>query len=264
MEVIETASDLMQHLTSEENSVIKIKSRIIFEIIEKNKPELPNFFTLPFPPTQIGSITVFEAALLAALINIFDCKKIVEIGTYIGYATATIALNSQRGTKIASIDLPDISPTADYGQADRKSLQDDWQKNDEFLRNYQQVKGSYYVDRLPEEYKKKIDLIKCDSTKVGASILSSLKNADLVFIDGGHSYETVEKDTNLALAALKSSGLIIWHDFESKIHHEVTKFVRDKFAVNDSILHIENTMLAVFVPQLRNRIEKFLTEDQKP
>jgi predicted O-methyltransferase YrrM len=264
MEVIETASDLVQHLTSEENSIIKIKSRIIFEIIEKNKLELPHFFTLPFPPTQIGSITVFEATLLAALINIFDCKKIVEIGTYIGYSTAIIALNSKRGAEIASIDLPSISPTADCEQTTRKLLQDNWQKNDEFLRNYQQLKGPYYVDELPEEYRKKVDLIKCDSTEIDASILSKLTNADLVFIDGGHSYEIVENDTNLALAALKSSGLIIWHDFESKIHHEVTKFVRDQFTVNESVLHIENTMLAVFVPQLKNRIEQFLTENQKP
>jgi predicted O-methyltransferase YrrM len=36
---------------------------------------------------------------------------------------------------------------------------------------------------------------------------------DLAFIDGSHSYEYVENDTQKVLACLAPRGMVLWHDF---------------------------------------------------
>jgi len=69
------------------------------------------------------------------------------------------------------------------------------------------------------------------------------KRFDFIFIDGGHDYETVRIDTENALKMAKDDAVIIWHDYRSKIHGDVTSFV-DDFSADHPIIHVQNTMLA--------------------
>ncbi len=249
MSVVENLNDLTDAVESINSSVITIKSRIFFEVIEKIK-KIPRKFTLVYPPTQIGSGTVFEMTLIAAILNIFDIKKIVEIGTYIGFSTATMALNSDNNAVIYTIDLPESGTENFEDNYNRKILFNDWKKNDDFLRKHQNLVGSYYIDQLEEKFRKKVQLIKCDSIKLTSNVLDMIKGADLFFIDGGHAFEIIECDTNTALKSLNSNGLIIWHDYKSKTHTEVTQFIDDKFSKNNLVLHVENTMLALHSQEL--------------
>ena len=51
--------------------------------------------------------------------------------------------------------------------------------------------------------------------------LSGISNLDLVFVDGGHSYETVCSDVNRGLSLLRRDrGIIVLHDFDIKFYND--------------------------------------------
>ncbi len=258
MKVVETIADLAKELKTANNSVVTIKSRILFEIIEQKKYANSKEFRLQYPPTQIGSTTVFEATLLAAMLNIFDCKKVVEIGTYIGFSTSALAMNSRKDAIIYTIDLPETNISSDSSDYDRKVLFADWKKNDEFLRHYQKSVGPFYIEQLESDVRKKIHMFKCDSTNLSLEILETIKGADLFFIDGGHAFDIISCDTKTALSSIQENGWILWHDYNSKTHTEVTQFIDTDFSKNHVVLHIESTMLAMHSPNLLKILEDFL------
>ena len=88
--------------------------------------------------------------------------------------------------------------------------------------------------------------------------LKSIKNADLFFIDGGHSQEIIACDTEIALKAIRAEGWILWHDYNSKTHVEVTRFINNNLSTKLQVLHIQNTMLAIY----SSNLIKFLSEYQ--
>ena len=56
------------------------------------------------PPVEIGSITLVDQIVLLSLARLTAAKSIIEIGTYLGYTTSLLAMNTS--AKIVSIDLP--------------------------------------------------------------------------------------------------------------------------------------------------------------
>ena len=52
----------------------------------------------------------------------------------------------------------------------------------------------------------------------------NLSNVDFVFLDGGHSFETVNKDLEILLKQLKKNSIIICDDYNIK-HYGVKKAV---------------------------------------
>lgn len=71
-----------------------------------------------------------------------------------------------------------------------------------------------------------------------------LPAADAVFIDADHSREGVENDTRLALLAVRTGGLIIWHDDNCLPVVEVTQTLNDYCAAGAEITHVAGTWLA--------------------
>ena len=72
---------------------------------------------------------------------------------------------------------------------------------------------------------KNLVLICGDSTKSNTvEKVSLLGPYDLIFIDGGHSYETVKKDFNNYSRVLKKNGVIIMHDIFSDTVLGVPRF----------------------------------------
>lgn len=77
-----------------------------------------------------------------------------------------------------------------------------------------------------------------------------LPRADLVFIDGDHSWQGVLHDTMLATALVRAGGVIVWHDY----HNQGTVEVRDVLELLDGlaaragfgrrIMHVDGTWLA--------------------
>ena len=77
----------------------------------------------------------------------------------------------------------------------------------------------------------------------GSLDMSALPICDAVIIDGDHSAATVRHDTYLATNAVRSGGVIMWHDYQN-ISCEVTG-VLEELATGRDIRWIENTNLAV-------------------
>ena len=187
---------------------------------QENKNFSPVIHSL-MPPVEIGSITLVDQIVLLSLAKLIASKRIVEIGTYLGYTTALLAMNTK--ATIFSIDLPKITPG---GNAFKEELVlSDGNYNDDFLRSEQNEKGEIYLDFLSEVERKKIVLIKKDSTSINFS--REFEHADFVFIDGGHERSIVERDTDNARSIVKN-GVIVWHDFDSKIHSDVSSFLLEE------------------------------------
>jgi predicted O-methyltransferase YrrM len=68
-----------------------------------------------------------------------------------------------------------------------------------------------------------------------------LPMADLIFIDAGHEYECVKKDTEEAMAHIKPGGVVIWHDY-SLGTPGVIRCV-DEINKDDRICNVEDTSI---------------------
>ena len=173
-----------------------------------------------FPPVEIGSITLVDQIVLLALAELIRPSKIIEIGTYMGFTTALLALNVKNAS-IFTIDLPRDAEIAAW-HFDEQKIRENDRDNDNFLRTMQHIEGEKYLQELTESDRRRISLIKKDSTQI--DFRHEFGPSEFVFIDGGHDLETIEKDTSNARAVVKR-GVIIWHDYSSKIHGDVTAFL---------------------------------------
>ena len=170
------------------------------------------------PPIEIGSITLVDQIVLLSLVKIIQPHTIIEIGTYLGYTTALFAMNTN--AKIFTIDLAKVDQKS--SQFNSNLILHDGDYNDDFLRAEQNTKGEVYLQYLNQEEKQKVCLIKADSTAI--DFQSKFETAEFVFIDGGHERSIVEADTRNARSII-NKGVIVWHDFGSGIHNDVTSFL---------------------------------------
>lgn len=137
-----------------------------------------------------------------------NAKNILEIGTYDGNTTLNLAVNSPFDTLITTVDITDKAQI-----------------------------GSQYRDT---DYSKKIIQIFGDSAKIDWSRMSI--PFDIVFIDGCHYCEYVNKDTQNAMRYLKSGGIIVWHDYGMI---KAVSEVADETAKRIKVKAIRGTRLAI-------------------
>src|SRR3989344_2419944 len=146
------------------------------------------------------SISLYEIKVLATLCRALNPKKALEIGTFKGRTTVNLAKNTSPKTRIYTLNLP--------------------QEKCDF-----QV-GKWFKDT---PYAKKIKQIFHDSKTFD---FSTLPKMDFIFVDGGHDYSTVKKDTQSALNILDSGGTIVWHDVDI-CHLGSTKAVFEQVKKNN-------------------------------
>jgi tRNA A58 N-methylase Trm61 len=166
-------------------------------------------FTFQLFPRAEASITLYEAAALAALMARTKAKRIFEFGTYKGVSTTQLALNLPPGGELFTLDLPPdqmIGALRTDKPAERSIAADP-------------AKGTL----IPQELRGKITFLKCDSAHFNVN--PYLESMDLVFIDGAHSYEYVANDTAKGLAMLRRGGVIAWHDCAPN-HRDVVRFLQ--------------------------------------
>ncbi len=128
----------------------------------------------------VGSPTYYHA--LASLVRALRPASVLEIGTYLGVGTLTIALNSPQRCRIVTVDLPDDPFVPDghgLSQGDRELI----------ARRRARV-GEAFINA---DSAMNITQIRVDS--LGWRPDDSLVSMDLVLIDGGHSYPVVRADT---------------------------------------------------------------------
>ena len=128
---------------------------------------------------EIAVVSHSELFFLCALAKHFAPGKVFEIGTGFGGTSYNLSLNLPADAKIISLSRK-IWPSGsvELGQ---------------FLKSG------------------RIELISSNSLDYDFSPYSGA--IDLVFVDGGHDYETVKIDSINALRMIKPGGIIVWHDY---------------------------------------------------
>ncbi len=231
---MENNSKIIQTLIdSSGDGVTEIKLKILLQMREKISAE--RYYQSSFPPLEIGSITLVDQVVLLSLLQLIKPKNILEVGTYLGYTTSLLANNSKEAL-ITTIDLPGQSNEFDYNE---NQILVDGDENDNFLRSQQHNTGSIYIDALTQRDKERITLVKADSTSI--SFKKEFVCSEFVFIDGGHDYVTLASDTKNA-RALVQRGVIIWHDFGSNIHNEVSSYLKNE--QGRKIFHVLGSLCA--------------------
>jgi predicted O-methyltransferase YrrM len=191
-----------------------------------------------FPPIGIGSVTLVDQIVLLCLDELLQPESILEIGTFQGFTTKLFAMNSMAKT-IYSVDLP-FKEVSNIVNPQLDTLLTDGDYNDDYLRDVQNQSGELYLAGLEPDKINLIQLIKQDSTNINFSDVFG--NIDLCFIDGGHHYDIVKSDTENALTVMRK-GVIVWHDFSSTIHSDVTRYLSER-AKHNCIFHVTGSLCA--------------------
>ena len=90
------------------------------------------------------------------------------------------------------------------------------------------------VEDLLKDYKNNIKLIKGNSNTALKDI--NIKNIDLIFIDGGHDYNTVKNDLNFSKKIISQNGTILCDDYNLTYAEGVKKAI-DEFIKENSCKH---------------------------
>lgn len=226
-------SSVVDFLTGYRSGIHDIKLKDLLTL--KNAFSTDEKITTLFPPVEIGSITLVDQIVLLSLLKIIVPKTIIEVGTYLGYSASLLAMNST--AHIYSLDLPDdIGLQARF---DSDKILTDGHANDDFLRHTQSVEGAVYLQNLTAEQRARVTLVKKDSTQI--DFPEAFGEVEFVFVDGGHAFEIIKSDTDNALKAIRK-GVVVWHDFASGIHSEVTDYLHSRDDL--TIFHVKNSLCA--------------------
>ena len=166
----------------------------------------------------------------------YNPKNVLEIGVFCGVTARNTCdfLHKTNGNNFnyIGIDLFGINQSNNKDEIEPTFLKD--QKFSNPLKNIyynyilkENLNSIESVQKLLQEYSKNIKLIAGDTNKVLKEI--DLQKIDFVFLDGGHSYETVTNDLSILYESMKDQKKIILCDDYGKESHilEVEKAVND-------------------------------------
>ncbi len=152
-------------------------------------------------------------------------RRIFEIGTYNGFTTAHLAINSE--AEVYTLDLPlELAGDLAGYTVDEKNL----------VHRKDQI-GSFYRGL---DVRERIHQLFGDSRTFNFAPYCG--SADLVLIDACHLYDWVISDSDRAFQLLGESGVILWHDFASIA--DVTRACMH-LAKKTLIFHLQATWLAL-------------------
>lgn len=162
-----------------------IQERFIGEIfpgIERLRTSLPlamnHNWELPFG----------EKAILEGIVRMVKPSTLFEFGTATGETTVLLADAAPKGAIIHTFDLPEeLAPEIGDGLVGRA------------FRDKPQYAGIIVQHR--------VDLRSFDIGPFRRSV-------DFVFVDAGHDFDSVTKDSELAFEMLRPGGCIVWDDYQ--------------------------------------------------
>ncbi|MEQ3529353.1 class I SAM-dependent methyltransferase [Pseudoalteromonas piscicida] len=220
------------------NQVTVIKPKVLIKMLEESFPEENIVGEFLMPPSYIGSLTLLESAMLLAFVKLIRPSKVFEFGTFMGHTSVFLARNMDKDGVVYTLDIPH----EDYRN---ESFNSKAQEVDHLLRQQSVEQQAKCIEKEGDEIKSKIVRLLCNSLTFSTSELA--KECGLIFIDGGHETEIIESDTQKALEMLGEGGVVVWHDYNSDIYTDVTKFI-DKISLEHSIFHIAHTNMAFIWP----------------
>ena len=178
-----------------------------------------------------------ETHFLATIVDGYAPKTIFEIGTYNGFTTLHMAVNSPEDCKIYTLDLP---PGFNLSEAKGNSY-------DDIL--VMQLSQENITKRFFKNHPLSHKVVELFGDSSKFDFTPYYGKIDLVFIDGNHSMEFVKKDSENAFKMVSENGLIVWHDFDYIIHRDVFLFLQD-LSTKHSIYSVPNTRFAVYGKKL--------------
>jgi predicted O-methyltransferase YrrM len=189
-------------------------------IVQRNEVVLP-----PLNLMQPGNQSYSGLAFLASLARSLDAKRCFEIGTYNGLTAWCLARNLQ-GAVVDTLDLPPNEDAAlPLGPLD----------------NLNRVHFATPIYEL---------LSRCSEVRQhwGDSALFDFSQfhglCDLVYIDGAHSREYVESDTENALEMVSVGGAVVWDDYWRNVP-EVSSVLDVRAELN--LYRVPGTRLVVYL-----------------
>lgn len=155
---------------------------------------------------------------------------VFEIGTFVGYTSLHMALNTLEQSRIYTLDLPadDRSTALHTTTIDQKLIGAD-------------------LDRVVFEGNvagEKVQRLYGDSATFDFSAWHG--RVDLFFIDGAHSYEYVKSDTLNALRCCKPGSVIVWHDYGRIEQDGVTRWLHEFSRETAGVYAVPNGSLAFY------------------
>ncbi len=183
-------------------------------------------------------------------------KNVLEIGVFCGVTAKNICdfLHKLNGDNFSytGIDLFGSSQSDERDENKPNFLKD--QKFSNLLKNIyynyilkENLNSIESVQKLLQKYSKNIKLIAGDTNKVLKEI--NLQKIDFVFLDGGHSYETVTNDLMILYGSMKDQKKVILCDDYGKESHiaEVEKAINDFTNKNNLKLNLIKNRFAEII-----------------
>jgi predicted O-methyltransferase YrrM len=186
---------------------------------------------LPGPATdlgEVGSQTAYHA--LGAVAKAVRPSTILEFGTYLGVSALAMALNVPPSCRIYTLDLPENAEPATVPDLNALDKQ--------HIRQSRRRVGEAFLDT---KYAAQIIQLREDSMVFRAE--KHVQAVDFAYVDGGHSYPVIIKDTENALRVLSPTGVIVWDDY-FHLYPDVVRFL-DEFSRRHTLYSIAGTNYVV-------------------
>ena len=183
-----------------------IRPHIVLDRVPEEKRNIT--FLLP---NRFSHYLVFETMVLLALEQIVWPKKIFEFGTFLGETTFHFSLNGPEDVQVITLDLGACN--IETANLDTR----EWA-----LADYALTNKPYFVSR-PESTR--ITQIFGNSKTIDLS--PYFRSCQFVYIDGGHTIDVIEADTENAFKMLNKEkpSVIVWHDYGNPNYPDVKKYL---------------------------------------
>jgi hypothetical protein len=236
-EAIASKEIFLDYLNTRNKGLYCLKLRALLELGQDCK--LDSAYLSHLPPIGMGSITLVDQVALVLFVKLFKPKRCIEIGTFKGFTTRLLLDNTNNDCEVVTIDLPSTL-TESMSATDETLARKNGEYNDEYLTVIQATEGQPHLNGITAAQLNRLRMVKSDSTTL--DFLTEFESAEMVFIDGGHSLKIVKADTENA-KKIVNKGVIVWHDFSSGLHTEVSDYI-NSLAHSNLVFHIENSLIA--------------------
>jgi len=233
-------------------TMIRIRPHHLFDLVQT--PSYEARMVKIVLPDQRAPI-LLDTAILLALAKLVQPKTYFEFGTYLGVQLINVAANLPPESRLYTLDLDEESVTA---QQDTKQRQ----LTVEYLHAKQQKKLAFVCSSFEE----RITPLRGDSNTYDFAPFHG--RMDMLFVDGGHEFPTLQSDTDNAFKMLSRDrvGCIAWHDYGNKNYPGLRTFIdglsetRDMFFVEESwmvfFIHRDEQLVAALKQGATNDREK--------
>lgn len=212
-----------EYCLSRNNTYKGIQRINLYELFPEIKATHPQLYFESFCPLAYQNVSEQEIFLICTLVKFFNCKNILEIGTFNGLTTLQLALNTDNDAKLFTVDLPDseIQKTRTW---------------------HSFITGEFFKNHRVSH---KITQLIGNSAEMDFS--PYYDSMDFAFIDGAHTYDYVKSDTQNVLKCMKNGSIIVWHDFYYYGDDtDVGKYLKEMSETLKPLYNIKNTTLVLY------------------